>query len=260
MTKKVILALVAFGSTALADGTVGRKEVVGIKLGMTPEEVNNVLTGLSPSGKPVSTTISVLGTPKYVAEIDGGFTKGDERTGLQNFFSPPPLPSRLVSIRRISYYKNPMTVASLKAALKGKYGSPSFENNDGVGLFWALKNDGSPGALAKKVADYARLSLSSPNVGSAGIWTLVSYAKDRNPVDVAFLENYIKPMRESGVSIAVSATYQATNDLVSEMSVEVFDVEKSAESFERLVLFAKDADAKKSQQIRKNAEQVKPTL
>jgi hypothetical protein len=126
-------------------------DVLGISLGMTPEEVRAAFkaTGLPFQLSEVKTTIEDLPGEPFLGSIHGRRQGGDSRQDqvLVNF-SAPPNPLRVVMVTRIIDYaadKGPLKL-DVAAALEGKYGSARQRRDrpHGIDMSWILTPAGIP--------------------------------------------------------------------------------------------------------------------
>jgi hypothetical protein len=131
-------------------------DVLGISLGMTPEEVRAAFkaTGLPFQLTDVTTTIEDLPGEPFLGSIHGRRQGGDSRQDqvLVNF-SAPPNPLRVVMITRIIDYvvdKGPLKLDVAKA-LEAKYGSARqrVDRTHGIDMSWIRTPAGIP-VLDKK--------------------------------------------------------------------------------------------------------------
>jgi hypothetical protein len=131
-------------------------DILGISLGMTPEEVRAAFkaSGLPFQLTDVKTTIEDLPDEPFLGSIYGRRQGGDSRQDqvLVNF-SAAPNPLRVVMVTRIIDYaadKGPLKL-DVAAALEGKYGSARqrLDRPHGIDMAWILTPAGIP-VLDKK--------------------------------------------------------------------------------------------------------------
>lgn len=148
-----VLALcVLLASPAVADDE--RFDIVGLKLGMTPEQALQALAAHGvPADRIYESRIAYAysdglkhdySTEEFLAEITGGKLEqlGGKRRAdsLKLFFSPPPQGGRLVGVSRaLTNEVDPVTRGELREALIGKYGDPTAEA--GTKLHWRFGGD-----------------------------------------------------------------------------------------------------------------------
>jgi hypothetical protein len=131
--------------------TAGKPDILGIALGMTPEEVRGAFkaSGLPFQLTDIKTTIEDLPGEPFLGSIHGRRQGGDSRQDqvLVNF-SAPPNPLRVVMVTRLLDYgvdKGPLRT-DLATALEGKYGSARqrLDRTHGIDLAWILTPAGVP--------------------------------------------------------------------------------------------------------------------
>jgi hypothetical protein len=129
-----------------------RFDIVGLRLGMTPEEVRQALRAHGVEEARIveerrafaySDGMESFQTNDFVAKIVGGlrdFVGGKERAdSFTVYFSPPPEGGRVVAIRRlIENQADPVTGDQFRDALVGKYGQPT--ERDASALRWLFGN------------------------------------------------------------------------------------------------------------------------
>lgn len=116
--------------TAAALAAPDHFDIVGLKLGMTEQQVREALRAHNPqlqiTAKNLSYTYSdgvqQLQTPPALSELVASQLHGEAIT-LQ--FSLPPQPARLVGVRRIAPLQNPPTHDQLVKSVLQKYGAPA---------------------------------------------------------------------------------------------------------------------------------------
>ncbi len=148
------LALAGVQAIAAAAEPVGAKakpDVLGITLGMTPEEVRAAIkaSGLPFQLTEVRTTIQDLPGEPFLGSIHGRRQGGDSRQDqvLVNF-SAPPNPLRAVMVTRLLDYgvdKGPLKL-DIATALEAKYGSARqrLDRTHGIDMSWIRTPAGIP--------------------------------------------------------------------------------------------------------------------
>ncbi|QHE86257.1 hypothetical protein [Hydrogenophaga sp. BPS33] len=106
-------------------------DIVGLRLGMTEQQVRSTLNAHNPQLQLNSKTVSYTysdGTKQHqtapaLAEIVAVAMNGTENITL--LFSQPPKPARLVGVRRVASLPNPPTHEQMVQATLQKYGPPA---------------------------------------------------------------------------------------------------------------------------------------
>jgi hypothetical protein len=144
------LALLALSGPAAAEESESPFDILGFRLGMTPEQVASVFRQLNPDMDlktdhrhfRYSDGLADHQTESFVGRLSGnirldGKTKSTLYVAVE--FSPPPEGGRAVQIvRSDSNIVNPVTLAEYRDALIAKYGPPSAER---YGLQWHFPAD-----------------------------------------------------------------------------------------------------------------------
>jgi hypothetical protein len=137
-----VLAVCALAAASAASADDGRFDIVGLRLGMTPEQALQALAAHGvPADRIFESRMSYMysdglkhdyTTEDFLVEISGGKLErvnGKRREdSLQLYFSPPPQGGRLVGVNRILKNEvDPVTRGQLREMLVGKYGDPMAE-------------------------------------------------------------------------------------------------------------------------------------
>lgn len=207
----LLLVLLALGGTATADESTDNFDILGFRLGMTPDEAEAVFRRLNPDIElktdhgyyRYSDGLQNLQTETFLDKISGTIrydpaTKTNLYVAVE--FSPPPEGGKVVQIvRQDSNIANPVTLAEYKEALVAKYGAPATER---YGLQWHF-----PGARS--------LCSSSASGPVAGNLTTLAQGRDRE-------QNLADPSR-----CASYLTFRMTGDPVISVFARMVDVENA---------------------------------
>lgn len=135
-----LLAAISFwlslSVTAFSAGTVDQFDIVGIKLGMTPEEASQALQAHGVKKSAIEETRQVFSysdglnpqkTEGFIFSMSGGLSEtvdGKRKfDSITLYFSPPPKGGRVIAIQRVIENKvNPVTRGQFREALIQKYG------------------------------------------------------------------------------------------------------------------------------------------
>lgn len=117
-------------------------DILGVRLGMTPQQVKAVLAGQFPKPHEFGRHA------KHVRALEFDSSNHDDRVRIVFLASPTTPPSVVLVGRRLSYSQGGPTVTATRAALVKKYGEPSSENSL-RGLYWLLARTGSRAAAKR---------------------------------------------------------------------------------------------------------------
>lgn len=129
--RAALLSLLLFAAASPALAAPDSFDIVGLRLGMTEQQVRSTLNAHNPQLQLNTKTVSYTysdgvkqhQTAPALAEIVAVAMNGSENITL--LFSQPPKPARLVGVRRVASLPNPPTHDQMVQATLQKYGPPA---------------------------------------------------------------------------------------------------------------------------------------
>lgn len=208
---RALLVLLALCGTAIADEDTNSFDILGFRLGMTPDEAEAAFRRLNPNVElktdhgyyRYSDGLQDLKTDTFLDKISGTI-RHDRETKTTLYvaveFSPPPDGGKAVQIvRQDSNIANPVTLPEYKEALIAKYGAPATER---YGLQWHFPADRS----------LCSSSASGPGAGNLGT---LAQGRDRE-------QKLANPSQ-----CASYLTFRTTGDPVVDVYARLVDVENA---------------------------------
>ena len=237
------------------------RDVLGVKIGMSPSDVRQVWAAHKPpmvdsaAGRDLSFPFEGLPNSKYEPKLTANAYLGPSSNHTLNlFFSAPPATSRLVSIWRTTLYGPTSSIAGdeLRSALNEKFGPPSTtsqRNRFTEEYRWAWSKEG-----ASLTADKTDRCKTGSNAFSGAINNVRRQTSAQNTV------NMLKQFEFADCSFYAEATFQVENGVVTLLSMTVTDI-GLAKSLGEQTIAAVNAitDAANQQQL-EQAKTRKPEL
>lgn len=214
--------------------------VAGISLGMTLPQVKAALAKHTPKLRMnAELPVTVLNNVSFVSVVSGNSVESvpsGPRESIQVYFTPPPLPSQVFAISRMTRYDAASAISdqNIEASLREKYGPPTVG-----GRAWVWAPGGAPSSDTSLVATCGTI------VGGA-------------------LDNYVMQVPASPLGAPCArfliAGYGGANGVSESLSISVADTDRLDTALKALEAKQQGAQQVEAQRQLKQANKNRPAL